>query len=200
VEPLSQAFKVITGTAAGFRAAGAANGYFATLGAVKRIHVAAAAALVVLVVPALTGCFNGLEATTTTQASMNTGNGVEAIKGPIHIENATLVMGPEGSSTATLVTRLVNTGVEDDALTYATINGVPATIIPPAELGDSGNVLAPGASVSYGYETDARINAEGFDVPVSNYVDVELGFEKAGLVSMSILTVPPVGYYAGITP
>jgi len=167
---------------------------------VKRIHVAAAAALVVLVVPALTGCFNGQDATTTTQASMNSGNGVEATKGAIHIENATLVMGPEGSGTATLVVRIVNTGIEDDALTYASINGAPATVIEPAGAGDAAGVIGPGASVSYGYDSEGRINAEGLDVPPSSYVDVELGFEKAGLVTMSVLTVPPVGYYAGITP
>ncbi len=196
MEPLSEVFKVITGTAAGFRADRTSLTAFATLGAVKRINVAAGAALVVLALPALTGCFNGLAATTTTQASMNTGNGVEVTQGAIHIENATLVMGPEGSSTATLLARIVNTGVEDDALTYATINGAIATILPP----DDAGVIGPGQSVSYGYDSDQRINAEGLDVPVSSYVDVELGFEKAGLVRMSVLTVPPAGYYEGITP
>ena len=61
-------------------------------------------------------------------------------------------------------------------------------------------MIGPGQSVSYGYDSDQRINAEGLDVPVSSYVDVELGFEKAGLVRMSVLTVPPAGYYEGITP
>jgi hypothetical protein len=167
---------------------------------VKRINVAAAAALVVLAVPALTGCFNGQDATTTTQASMNSGNGVEVTQGAIHIENATLVMGPEGSTSATLIMRIVNTGAEDDALTYATINGVPAIVNEPEEPGSEGNVIGPGASVSYGYDSDRQVITETLDVPVSSYVDVELGFQKAGLAQMSVLTVPPVGYYEGITP
>jgi len=164
---------------------------------VKRIDIAAAAALVVLAVPALTGCFNGQNATTTTQATMNSGNGVAVTQGPLHIENATLVMGPEGSTSATLIMRVVNTGIEDDALTYATINGAPAIVVDP---GSDATVLGPGASVSFGYDSDRRINTESLDVPMSSYVDVELGFEKAGLAKMSVLTVPPVGYYAGITP
>jgi hypothetical protein len=31
-------------------------------------------------------------------------------------------------------------------------------------------------------------------------VPVELGFEKAGLVKLSLLTVPATGYYEGIAP
>ena len=42
-------------------------------------------------VPALTGCFSGKAATTNMQATMNSGNGVDATQGPIHIEAATVV-------------------------------------------------------------------------------------------------------------
>ena len=170
---------------------------FATLCPVKRTH-AAAAVMLLAAVPALAGCFNGPDATTTTQATMNSGNGVEAQQGAISIEGTTLVMGPEDSGTATLVVRLVNAGPEDDVLTYATINGVPATIVQPTSTQDG--LLLPGASVSYGFESDGRIDAAEFDAPVSSYVPVELGFQKAGLSKLSVLTVPPVGYYEGITP
>ena len=51
---------------------------------------------------------------------------------------------------------------------------------------------------------DQPLNLKKFiydlDVPVSTYVPVELGFEKAGLVKLSLLTVPPTGYYEGIAP
>lgn len=160
----------------------------------KRIHAAAAAALIVLAVPALTGCFNGKAATTTTQATMNTGNGVEATQGSINIDGAVLVLGPEGSATATLTTRIINAGLEPDALTYVSINGIPAYVT------EGAGELLPGASVSFGYESEAWINSYDLDVPVSTYVPVELGFEKAGLVRLSLLTVPPTGYYAGIAP
>jgi hypothetical protein len=161
---------------------------------VKRIHVAAATALVILAVPALTGCFNGLAATTTVQATMNSGNGVEAAQGPINIEAAILVLGPEGSGTATLTTRLTNAGLEPDALTFVSINGIPAYIT------EGAGELLPGGSISFGFESDAWINSYDLDVPASTYVPVEIGFEKAGLASLSVLTVPATGYYEGIAP
>lgn len=160
----------------------------------KRIQAAAAAALVVLAVPALTGCFNGQGATTTMQASMNSGNGVEATQGAINIDGAVLVLGPDGTPTATLTTRIVNAGPEADALTYVSINGVPAYVT------EGAGELLPGASLSFGYESESWINSYDLDVPASSYVPVELGFEKAGLVRLSVLTVPPTGYYEGIAP
>ena len=167
---------------------------FANVCLVKRSHVALAAGLLLLTTPALAGCWNGPRATTTMQATMNSGNGVQAQAGSIKIENATLVQGPEGSSSATLLVRLVNTGATPDALVYATINGVPVEIAPES------SELAPGASVSFGYESENWLNSYDLDVPTSTYVPVELGFAEAGMASMSVLTVPPVGYYAGIAP
>jgi hypothetical protein len=158
------------------------------------MNIAALSAIVVLAVPVLSGCFNGLQATTTVQATMNSGNGVEAQQGPIHVEGATLVLGPEGSRTATLTTRVVNTGPETDTLTYASINGVPAFVT------EGAGEMLPGASISFGYASDAWINSYELDAPAATYVPVELGFEKAGLVKMSVLAVPPVGYYDGIAP
>ncbi len=168
----------------------------------KRSHIAALATLVVLATPALTGCFNGQDATTTTQSSMNSGNGVEALQGDIHIENATLVLGPEGSGSVTLIVRFVNTGPEADALTYATINGTPAEIIVADDSADGGSAeLPPGSSVGFGYDGGSRISLlSGFDVPAANYVTVELGFRTSGLATLQVLTVPPTGYYEGITP
>lgn len=161
---------------------------------VKRTHVAAIAALVFLAAPSLTGCFSGKEATTNVQATMNSGNGVAAEAGAIHVENATLVLGPEGSQSATLLTRVVNTGVASDTLVFASVNGIPATITAGSE------VLAPGASVSFGFESENWINAYGLDAAAATYIPVQLAFKDSGLVNLSVLTVPPVGYYEGIAP
>jgi hypothetical protein len=161
---------------------------------VKRTHALAVASLLVLAAPALTGCFSGKEATTNMQATMNSGNGVSARAGAIKIENATLVLGPEGAKSATLTTRLVNVGPTKDVLVYATIDGQPAVIT-----GDKVD-LAPGASVSFGFDSKNWINTYTFNKPVSTYVPVELGFQDAGLVKFSVLSVPPVGYYEGIAP
>jgi hypothetical protein len=160
---------------------------------VKRSYLAAVA-LVALAVPALSGCFSGPAATTNMQATMNSGNGVDAQAGPIHVEDATLVLGPDGSKSATLLTRLVNTGPAADKLVFASINGVPANVT------EGAGVLAPGAAVSFGFESTNWINSYGLDAAASTYVPVQLGFQDAGLVTMSVLTVPPAGYYAGIAP
>jgi hypothetical protein len=167
---------------------------------VKRTHVAAVAALIVLATPALAGCFNGPGATTTTQAGMNSGNGVEADQGAIHIEGTTVVVGPDGGS-ATLVVRLVNVGPETDALTYATIDGTPANIITADDSVDAGSAveLLPGSSTGFGYESDHYITlATGFEAGVSTYVPVELGFRNAGLAQLQVLTVPQAGMYANV--
>jgi hypothetical protein len=161
---------------------------------VKRSHALAAASLILLATPALTGCFSGAQATTNMQATMNSGNGVSAVAGTIKIDNATLVLGPDGSKSATLTTRLTNVGPVKDVLVYATIDGQPATIT-----GDKVE-LAPGSSISFGFDSDHWINTYAFDKPVSTYVPVELGFQDAGLVKLSVLSVPPVGYYEGIAP
>ncbi len=160
---------------------------------VKRSHAAAAVALVVLSVPALAGCFNGAAATTTVQATQNSGNGVAANVGPLHVDGTTLVVADEAPN-ATLTARISNTGVEDDTLVSATINGSSAYVTPGA------STIPAGSSVSFGFNSEAWINIYGLDVPMSSYVPVQLVFEKAGPVDMRVLTVPRAGYYADVAP
>lgn len=161
----------------------------------KRTHLAALALLPVSLV-ALTGCFNGPNATTTTQAGMNTGNGVQAQQGDIRIENATVVKSLDGSE-ATLLVRLVNEAPATDVLTFASVNGQPAELIIPGAA--EGIELLPGSSTSFGWESDLRIDVGALDAEVSTYVPVELGFATAGLASMSVLVVPQSGYYENVT-
>lgn len=151
-----------------------------------------AAALLALS-PALAGCYNGLQAATTIQATQPTGNGVQVIAGDINVDNATVVLGPEGTNTATLLTRMYNSGAEADTILGVTINGLPATIS-----GDT--VIAAQASVPFGYPADAqRINVVG-ELPVSTFVPVQILFDRAGLIEMDVLTVTPTGFYADVTP
>lgn len=167
----------------------------------KRTHLAAVLLLPVAAL-SLSACFSGPAATTTVQASMNSGNGVQAEQGEIRIENATVVLNADEPGTATLVVRLINVGLELDALTYATIDGQQAQFIVADDSMDvsSGVELAPGSSVGFGYDSAFRISVlSGMDAPVSAYVPVELGFANAGLAELSVLTVPATGYYAGIT-
>lgn len=128
------------------------------------------------------------------QAGQATGNGVQAEAGLLRVENATLVTGPEGSRSATLMMRIINQGTEPDRLLAATIDGVRASIT--GETVD----LIPGTSVSFAYESDLWVNSYEFDAAQSAFVDVTLVFEKAGDATMQVLTVPPLSFYEGIAP
>ena len=158
----------------------------------KRTHVAAAAALVVLAVPTLTACFNGPAATTTVQATKVSGNGAKANVGALHVDGAVVVV-EDAAPNATVTMRIANMGA-DDTLVGATVNGAPAYIT-------NGAIAIPANNaVSIGYQSDVWVNAYGLDVPMSSYVPVTLTFEKAGPVDLSLLTVPRAGYYADVAP
>lgn len=152
------------------------------------------AAIALLASLSLAGCFNGPNATTTMQAGQSTGNGVQAQAGLLRVENATLVTGPEGSRSATLMMRIVNQGTETDRLLAATIDGVRASIT-----GDAVE-LPPGASISFAYESDLWVNSYEFDAEPSAFVDVTLVFEKSGDTALQVLSVPPLSFYEGIAP
>ena len=128
------------------------------------------------------------------QSSMNSGNGTQQIVGDLRIENATLITGPEGSASGTLITTLVNTGRERDQLIAATINGVPAYITLGA------GELAPGAAVNFGYDGDFWLNTYDLNIASSAFVPVTMQFERAGTTSFSVLSVPAAGSYEGIAP
>jgi hypothetical protein len=144
--------------------------------------------------PFLSGCYSGFDATTNVQSTMNSGNGTQEIVGDLRIENATLVTGPEGSTSGTLIATLVNTGRGADRLLGVTINGAPAYITPGAE------ELLPATAVNFGYDGDFWLNTYDLDIASSSYVPVTMQFENAGVRAFTVLSVPPTGYYEGIAP
>lgn len=150
--------------------------------------------LALLTAPLLSGCFSGFGATTTMQASMNSGNGTQAQVGGIRIEGATLVRGAEGSKTGTLIVTLVNTEAAPDRLIGVTIGGVPAYVTP-----GTGELVMNNA-LNYGYDGDAWINTYTLEAAPSSYVPVQMQFENAGTVDFTVLTVPATGIYEGIAP
>ena len=150
--------------------------------------------LALVATPLLSACYSGFGATTTMQASMNSGNGTQAQAGPIRIENATLVMGPEGSRTGTLIASMVNGAADPDRLVGVTIGGRPAFITPGLD------ILSFNELVDFGYDSRHWINTYDLDAAVSTYVPVQLQFERAGSVDFTVLTVPPTGIYEGIAP
>lgn len=159
---------------------------------VRRLAIAAVA---MAAIPLLAGCWQGQGASTTMQASMNSGNGTQANVGAIRIENATVVRGEDG--TASLIMSVFNQGVEPDTLTSVTINGAPATVAPTP--------ILPGTFQAFGYGVEGQPPTNvalvtGLDVATSSYVPVTLVFQTAGQLDISVLTVPPVGYYEGLLP
>lgn len=144
--------------------------------------------------PVLSGCFSGPAATTTVQSTQNSGNGTDANVGDLAIENVTVVLGPDGSGSATLIGSVFNNGSADDTLVDVTVNGTPAVITPGAEK------IPAGGSATYGYDGTNYINSYTFEAEPSAYVPVTMQFANAGVVEMSVLSVPATGIYAGIAP
>lgn len=159
-----------------------------------RHRIAALLAVPVLAL-ATSGCYSGFGATTNIQATQNTGNGVRATIGAMLIDNATLVRGPEGSGSGTLLMAISNRGKEEDQLVSATIGGVAATTEPAGPV-----AVPPNGIVRFGFNADHWVNTYALEAPISGYVPVQLTFAKAGVLTISVLTVEPTGYYSGITP
>lgn len=159
----------------------------------------AAIALATLALPTLTGCFQGMQAATNIQSTMNSGNGTQVTSENIRIENATLVAGPEGSNSATLLTRIFDLSGEGDVLTAVTINGSPAGVFRVGA--EVTQVPIPrGDGISFAYDSRDFINIYNLIAEPSSYVPVQMTFEKAGVVDLSVLIVPPTGIYEGIAP
>jgi len=154
--------------------------------------IALASAGFALLIPVMTGCFNGQQATTNVQATNPSGNGAQANLGGIVVDNVTVVQGP--GTTATLLMRATNQGLETDALVGATIDGEVAEIVGTAVQ------LMPGDSFSFGWDSVHYVNANAFEAPMSSYVPVTLQFANAGMAELDVLIVPPTGIYEGIAP
>ena len=161
-----------------------------------RARLALAALSVPVLALSLAGCFNGQQATTNVQATQVSGDGVSGRVGNMLVNNATLVLGPAGSKSATLIMTISNVGTADDSLVGATIAGASATLAPAAEI-----PVAPNSSASFGYVGAAHsVNTAGFETAASVYVPVTLTFKTSGTLTLSVLTVKADGIYSGITP
>ncbi len=149
----------------------------------------AALALVLLAAsPVLTGCFQGLGATTTLQASAAPGNGAQGQVGELKAQNLLLVDDPAHPGTLSLVGRLVNIGSTPDDLTGA---GIGSAIASNATIGGGLKTILPGQSISIGFLSPYTITATGQNAALSSYVPVTLTFATAGTLTVQVLTVPP---------
>ncbi|MFA7323396.1 MAG: hypothetical protein WC005_03470 [Candidatus Nanopelagicales bacterium] len=150
--------------------------------------------LAIVAIPALSGCFSGIQATTSAQATMNTGNGAQTLIGDIKILDATIVMG-DSPADAMLIGTIANVGVTPDSLNSIEVDGKPVTASPAFP------ELKPGDSVPFGYVTATiKVPVQGLTGPVSTYVPVTFNLQNAGTKTIQVLTVPAVGFYEGIVP
>ena len=160
-----------------------------------RARLALVALSVPVLVLSLAGCFNGQQATTNVQATQASGDGVSGRAGNMLVNNATLVLGPAGSKSATLIMTISNVGTADDSLERVAIAGAQGTLV-PAQI-----PVAPNSSASFGYVGAAHsVNTAGFETAASVYVPVTLTFKTSGTLTLSVLTVNADGIYSGITP
>ncbi|MFC6236562.1 hypothetical protein [Longivirga aurantiaca] len=161
-------------------------------------HVVAASALTLALVSSLTGCSTGFSAATGLQAA--SGNGANTNLGDLQIRDITIVK-VDGSPQGTLIGTIVNRGTEDDALT-----GV--TLVEPTGKATIGGTAAvagtlPLKTSTYtriGYNAEDHVDITGLEASPTQYVTVELQFQRAGTVRMDVMAVPPTGIYEGIAP
>jgi len=163
----------------------------------RPLALAAAAAAAALTVGGLTACGTGQS--WVDEGLTPSGNGQFINVGPVQAQNLTLVQGPEGARSVTLVGNLLNNGTTKDALVGASLNGAAET---PAVISDGAITLLPDGinPPSMGYGGGPQVNFFGVDVQTSHYVPVTLRFESAGQTTVSVLVVTPTGYYEGIAP
>lgn len=151
------------------------------------------AAIALVALPALSGCWNGKEATTNMQSGMNTGNGIEAQVGDMEVVNVTLVKG-QGVGPAQLIGTIVNNGITVDVVDSVEVDGKAISFTPALK------PILGGGAVAFGYQNAAtKAPVRGAKPAVSTYVPVTFNFQNAGQLKISVMTVPDTGFYAGIT-
>ena len=162
-----------------------------------------AAVLALAVVPLLSACSIGVNASTSVQGP--SGNGASATVGTIQLRGITIVTGAAPSTSATIIGTIVNTGTEDDVLTGITIlapTGATAVITGPSVTG--GQIPLPAArptsAVSLGFNSDYNVDISGLTIDPTAYAQVQFTFQNAGTVVVPTMAVPPSGIYTGLGP
>ena len=167
----------------------------------------AAAALCLSVLPMHSGCAIGVDSATSQQGP--SGNGSNANQGPLQLRGVTIVTGPAGSDTATILGTIVNTGTTADALQNVTITsptGATVTLRGTA-LSGSELPLLPQSATRLGFAADDHADITGLVIAPSAYTTVTFTFKVAGTLTMGttgqpfqVMAVLPTGVFEGIAP
>lgn len=145
----------------------------------------------VVLVAALSGCYQGQNANTTIQDE--TGNGIAMVAGDMEMESVTIVADDEGTF-GTVSADVVNSGVVADRLEAILVNGQEAALDP------EGIEIAPQTGVSVEPNGDLRAEVPLGSARPGEFVEVTFRFAASGDASDLVLIVPPVGYYESVAP
>lgn len=154
----------------------------------KKLIIAAS-----LLLPMFTaGCGAGFTASTMQTQPAN--SGIYSSVGAIDVQNAMIVV--TGDNTAKLLATFINTGSESDQLLGVTVSGpTPQDIVTDYQ---GALEIPPARAVVVGPDLQPQIDLVGFAPAESSYVKVDFLFEKAGELSLSLLTVPPTAALADL--
>ena len=160
-----------------------------------RVAVAAAA---LALVPALAACGSGVTAGTSLQGP--SGNGANAVVGPIQLRAITVVAAKSGTA-ATIIGTVVNTGDADTLLGATITSPSGATITLAGTAVQGGQLPLPTQSATrVGFNSEEHLDVTGLTIAPTFFATVEFSFKTAGRVSMPVMVVPPTGIYDGLGP
>ncbi len=154
----------------------------------------AAAVLAAALIPALSGCFNGYNALTTTQ--QEGGQVASANIGDIQIRGLVWVRDMAAPQNLTMSASFVLSSAEPDELVAVTT--VPNTFA--VGITNGRLLLEPGSENRVGFNSGNFVNLYGNIAEPSAFISTTLKFKRAGQVTLPVLIVPNTGVYEGIRP
>jgi hypothetical protein len=154
----------------------------------------AAAVLAAALIPALSGCFNGYNALTTSQ--QEGGQVASANIGDIQIRGLVWVRDMAAPQNLTMSASFILSSPEPDELVAVTT--VPNTFA--VGITNGRLLLEPGSENRVGYNSANFVNLYGNIAEPSAFISTTLKFKRAGQVTVPVLIVPNTGNYEGIRP
>lgn len=154
----------------------------------------AAAVLAAALIPALSGCFNGYNALTTTQ--QEGGQVASANVGDVQIRGLVWVRDMAAPQNLTMSASFILSSSEPDELVAVTT--VPNTFA--VGITNGRLLLEPGSENRVGYNSSNFVNLYGNIAEPSAFISTTLKFKRAGQVTLPVLIVPNTGNYEGIRP
>jgi len=177
-----------------------------------RLRRVLAAAAGLALVPLLAAC--GGSPYDITNNQLPSGNGAFKLSHAIYAQNVVLVANKASNGTYALAGTWVNNSGSDDAIIAVAAAGtnVPNVIVGlptplPAHSATQPGIspLATTGNVSFGRVPQillryVTVKAPGEAIQPGRYMDIRIAYRVNGVITMHVLVVPPVGFYAHVAP